>query len=99
MASRDRVPRDCELLIPVADFGDEDASSKPSSSSSSSSSSSHHTGRENMLQDNLRSAVHGSFVTCDDPKGIVGCGMTRKSKWFPENRAENGKSKNSRRML
>ncbi|KAM1173490.1 hypothetical protein ACFX2I_026164 [Malus domestica] len=49
-----------------------------------------------MLQDNLRSAVYGSFVTCDDPKGIVGCGMTRKSKWFPENRAEDGKSKNSR---
>ncbi|RXH74533.1 hypothetical protein DVH24_029254 [Malus domestica] len=44
MASRDREPRDRELLIPVADSGDEDASSKPSSSSSSS----HHTGREGL---------------------------------------------------
>ncbi|KAM1812590.1 hypothetical protein ACFX11_026520 [Malus domestica] len=34
--------RDRELLIPVADYGDEDASSKPSSSSSSS----YRTGRE-----------------------------------------------------
>ncbi|RXI05860.1 hypothetical protein DVH24_017902 [Malus domestica] len=42
MASRDREPRDRELLIPVADSGDEDASSKPSSSSSLSQ----HTGRE-----------------------------------------------------
>lgn len=39
MASRER-DRDRELLIPVADSGDE--SSKPSSSSSSS----HHAGRE-----------------------------------------------------
>ncbi|XP_043706955.1 protein CONTINUOUS VASCULAR RING 1-like [Telopea speciosissima] len=38
MASRDR-----ELLIPVADSADEDASSKPSSSSAASS---HHSGRE-----------------------------------------------------
>ncbi|KAM1058608.1 hypothetical protein ACFX2I_023329 [Malus domestica] len=45
MASRDRVPRDCELLIPVADSGDKDALSKPSSSSSSS----HHTGHECVL--------------------------------------------------
>nr|XP_028954669.1 protein CONTINUOUS VASCULAR RING 1-like [Malus domestica] len=45
MASKDRVPRDCELLIPVADSGGEDASSKPSSSSSSS----HHTGHECVL--------------------------------------------------
>ncbi|XP_050134555.1 protein CONTINUOUS VASCULAR RING 1-like [Malus sylvestris] len=45
MASRDRVPRDCELLIPVADSGDKDALSKPSSSSSSS----HHTGHEYVL--------------------------------------------------
>ncbi|PQP96545.1 protein LIKE COV 1-like [Prunus yedoensis var. nudiflora] len=42
MASRDREPRDRELLIPVADSTDEDASFKPSSSSSIS----HHTGRE-----------------------------------------------------
>lgn len=43
MASRDREPRDRELLIPVADSANEDISSKPSSSSSSS----HHlTGRE-----------------------------------------------------
>ncbi|CAN6548057.1 unnamed protein product [Malus baccata var. baccata] len=31
MTSRDREPRDRELLIPVVDSGDEDASSKPSS--------------------------------------------------------------------
>ncbi|KAB2629412.1 hypothetical protein D8674_034207 [Pyrus ussuriensis x Pyrus communis] len=41
MASRDREPRDRELLIPVADSGGEDASSKPTSSSSFS----HHTSR------------------------------------------------------
>lgn len=41
MASRDRErERDRELLIPVAESGVDDGSSKPSSSSS------HHTGRE-----------------------------------------------------
>lgn len=39
MASRER---DRELLIPVANTGEDDASSKPSSSSSAS----HHAGRE-----------------------------------------------------
>ncbi|CAN6584242.1 unnamed protein product [Malus baccata var. baccata] len=41
MVSRDKEPLDHELLIPVADSGGEDASSKPSSSSSFS----HHTSR------------------------------------------------------
>ncbi|KAM1090065.1 hypothetical protein PS2_017418 [Malus domestica] len=35
---------------------------------------------QNMPQDGLRSAVYRSFVTCDDPKGVVDCGMIRKSK-------------------
>ncbi|PSS01890.1 Titin like [Actinidia chinensis var. chinensis] len=33
-----------------------------------------------MPQDSLRSAVYRSFVTCDDPKGVVECGTIRKSK-------------------
>ncbi|KAM2590021.1 hypothetical protein TB2_042607 [Malus domestica] len=54
MASRDREPRDRELLIPVADSGDEDASSKPSSSSSSIGQpclrlAAHHTSRDGPM--------------------------------------------------
>ncbi|XWS17279.1 hypothetical protein CRYUN_Cryun33cG0053800 [Craigia yunnanensis] len=33
-----------------------------------------------MPQDNLRSVVYRSFVTCDDPKGVVECGTIRRSK-------------------
>lgn len=33
-----------------------------------------------MHQDSLRSVVYRSFVTCDDPKGVVECGTIRKSK-------------------
>lgn len=33
-----------------------------------------------MPQDGLRSAIYRSFVTCDDPKGVVDCRTTRKSK-------------------
>ncbi|OIS98095.1 PREDICTED: uncharacterized protein LOC109233383 [Nicotiana attenuata] len=33
-----------------------------------------------MPQDSLRSAVYRSFVTCDDPKGVVECNTIRKSK-------------------
>ncbi|KAK9268727.1 hypothetical protein L1049_000488 [Liquidambar formosana] len=33
-----------------------------------------------MPQDSLRSVVYRSFVTCDDPKGVVECGTIRKSK-------------------
>ncbi|XP_016489412.1 uncharacterized protein LOC107809324 [Nicotiana tabacum] len=33
-----------------------------------------------MPQDSLRSAVYRSFVTCDDPKGVVECKTIRKSK-------------------
>ncbi|KAJ0091696.1 hypothetical protein Patl1_13263 [Pistacia atlantica] len=33
-----------------------------------------------MHQDSLRSVVYRSFVTCDDPKGVVECGTFRKSK-------------------
>lgn len=33
-----------------------------------------------MPQDGLRSAIYRSFVTCDDPKGVVDCGTNRKSK-------------------
>ncbi|KAM1061817.1 hypothetical protein ACFX14_026138 [Malus domestica] len=58
MASRDREPLDSELLIPVADSGDEDASSKPSSSSSSS----HHTGRETFSKF-VRSWASKKFMT------------------------------------
>ncbi|KAH9800732.1 protein CONTINUOUS VASCULAR RING 1 [Citrus sinensis] len=61
MASRER-DRDRELLIPVADSGDE--SSKPSSSSSSS----HHAGREAVLVLNvlilLNAAVSHSRFIC-----------------------------------
>ncbi|XP_042977811.1 uncharacterized protein LOC122308513 isoform X1 [Carya illinoinensis] len=35
---------------------------------------------QNMPQDRLRSAVYRSFVTCDDPKGIVDCKTIRKSR-------------------
>lgn len=35
---------------------------------------------QNMHQDSLRSVVYRSFVTCDDPKGVVECGTIRKSK-------------------
>ncbi|KAM1173550.1 hypothetical protein ACFX15_025707 [Malus domestica] len=58
MASRDREPRDRELLIPVADSGDEDASSKPSSSSSLSQ----HTGRETFSKV-VRSWASKKFMT------------------------------------
>lgn len=34
----------------------------------------------NMPQDNLRSAVYRSFVTCDDPTGVIECRTIRKSK-------------------
>lgn len=30
-----------------------------------------------MPQDNLRSGVYRSFVTCDDPKGVVNCGIRK----------------------
>lgn len=30
-----------------------------------------------MPQDNLRSVVYRSFVTCDDPKGVVNCGIRK----------------------
>ncbi|KAF5742974.1 hypothetical protein HS088_TW09G01036 [Tripterygium wilfordii] len=33
-----------------------------------------------MPQDSFRSVVYRSFVTCDDPKGVVECGTIRKSK-------------------
>ncbi|KAK6941513.1 protein of unknown function DUF4378 [Dillenia turbinata] len=33
-----------------------------------------------MPQDGLRSVMYRSFVTCDDPKGVVECGTIRKSK-------------------
>lgn len=33
-----------------------------------------------MPQDGLRSSIYRSFVTCDDPKGVVDCRTTRKSK-------------------
>ncbi|XWS69897.1 hypothetical protein CRYUN_Cryun03dG0003000 [Craigia yunnanensis] len=33
-----------------------------------------------MPQDSLRSVVYRSFVTCDDPKGVVECGTIRRSK-------------------
>ncbi|KAL0374361.1 UNVERIFIED_CONTAM: hypothetical protein Sradi_3351800 [Sesamum radiatum] len=33
-----------------------------------------------MPQDSLRSVVYRSFVTCDDPKGVVECKTIRKSK-------------------
>lgn len=33
-----------------------------------------------MPQHNLRSAVYRSFVTCEDPKGVVDCKMIRKSR-------------------
>ncbi|KAK6944969.1 hypothetical protein RJ641_026071 [Dillenia turbinata] len=33
-----------------------------------------------MPQDGLRSVMYRSFVTCDDPKGVVECGTVRKSK-------------------
>ncbi|KAM5547771.1 hypothetical protein ABKV19_001973 [Rosa sericea] len=36
---------------------------------------------QNMPQDGLKSAVYRSFITCDDPKGVVDCGMImRRSK-------------------
>ncbi|XP_052199803.1 uncharacterized protein LOC127806500 [Diospyros lotus] len=47
-----------------------------------------------MPQDSLRSAVYRSFVTCDDPKGVVECGTIRKSKSKPkrlENKVESQK--------
>ncbi|KAI9192311.1 hypothetical protein LWI28_021039 [Acer negundo] len=34
----------------------------------------------NMHPDSLKSVVYRSFVTCDDPKGVVECGTIRKSK-------------------
>ncbi|KAK8523168.1 hypothetical protein V6N12_047698 [Hibiscus sabdariffa] len=34
----------------------------------------------NMPQDGLRSIVYRSFVTCDDPKGVVECRTIRRSK-------------------
>ncbi|XP_057507135.1 uncharacterized protein LOC130790190 [Actinidia eriantha] len=37
-----------------------------------------------MPQDSLRSAVYRSFVTCDDPKGVVECGTIRRSKKNPK---------------
>lgn len=56
-----------------------------------------------MPQDGLRSAVYRSFVTCDDPKGVVDCGMLRKSKSGSqkiEQKMENRrKSKNSSTSL
>ncbi|OMO87983.1 hypothetical protein CCACVL1_08624 [Corchorus capsularis] len=33
-----------------------------------------------MPQDSFRSIVYRSFVTCDDPKGVVECGTIRRSK-------------------
>ncbi|GMP53754.1 hypothetical protein CsSME_00019128 [Camellia sinensis var. sinensis] len=33
-----------------------------------------------MPQDSLRSAIYRSFVTCDDPKGVIECRTIRKSK-------------------
>ncbi|KAF5459031.1 hypothetical protein F2P56_023021 [Juglans regia] len=39
---------------------------------------------QNMPQDRLRSAVYRSFVTCDDPKGIVDCKTMRKSRTSSE---------------
>ncbi|XP_041006784.1 uncharacterized protein LOC121251571 [Juglans microcarpa x Juglans regia] len=39
---------------------------------------------QNMPQDRLRSAVYRSFVTCDDPKGIVDCKTIRKSRTSSE---------------
>ncbi|XP_050368993.1 uncharacterized protein LOC126787097 isoform X2 [Argentina anserina] len=36
---------------------------------------------QNMPQDGLKSAVYRSFITCEDPKGVVDCGMImRRSK-------------------
>nr|XP_048321871.1 uncharacterized protein LOC107431804 isoform X2 [Ziziphus jujuba var. spinosa] len=35
---------------------------------------------KNMPQDGLKSSIYRSFVTCDDPKGVVDCRTTRKSK-------------------
>ncbi|ONH98156.1 hypothetical protein PRUPE_7G233100 [Prunus persica] len=58
---------------------------------------------QNMPQDGLRSAVYRSFVSCDDPKGVVDCGMIRKSKSGSqkiEQKMENRrKSKNSSTSL
>lgn len=33
-----------------------------------------------MPQDGLKSVIYRSFVTCDDPKGVVTCGTIRRSK-------------------
>ncbi|XP_062090799.1 uncharacterized protein LOC133797048 [Humulus lupulus] len=35
-----------------------------------------------MPQDGLRSSIYRSFVTCDDPKGVVNCRTIRKSKSY-----------------
>ncbi|XP_011093596.1 uncharacterized protein LOC105173522 isoform X2 [Sesamum indicum] len=47
-----------------------------------------------MPQDSLRSVVYRSFVTCDDPKGVVECKTIRKSK--SDSRKMEEKMKNQR---
>ncbi|XVF88554.1 hypothetical protein PTKIN_Ptkin19aG0060100 [Pterospermum kingtungense] len=47
-----------------------------------------------MPQDNsLRSVVYRSFVTCDDPKGMVECGTIRRSKSRSEKMMEHNKNR------
>lgn len=41
-----------------------------------------------MPQASLRSVVYRSFVTCDDPKGVVECETIRKSKAEPQQKME-----------
>lgn len=53
---------------------------------------------QNMYQDSLRSVVYRSFVTCDDPKGVVECGTIRKSKSSSQKLEHKIKSQRAKRM-
>ncbi|KAL2479781.1 hypothetical protein Adt_32747 [Abeliophyllum distichum] len=52
-----------------------------------------------MPQDRLKSVVYRSFVTCDDPKGVVECKTTRKSKTDSQKMEDRIKNEGSRKNL
>ncbi|KAL2500820.1 uncharacterized protein Fot_34668 [Forsythia ovata] len=52
-----------------------------------------------MPQDRRRSVVYRSFVTCDDPKGVVECKTTRKSKTDSQKMEDRIKNEGSRKNL
>lgn len=50
-----------------------------------------------MPQDGIRSVVYRSFVTCDDPKGVVNCKTIKKSRTGSQQMDQKNESQRTRK--